>query len=112
MQQMGLDEADQVTMNEYNTQLFALINLRNAKAITPDLVRDACRATKEFLKERQGGGAGKKNGQNGQNGQNERRPGFNPTLSGGGRVPDKNQGKQRWHADSFAERFGMPRWNR
>lgn len=107
MQQMGLDESDSVTMNEYNTQLFALINLRNAKAITPELVRDACRATKEFLKER---GAKGKAGQNGQNGQ-ERRPGFNPTLSGGGKVPSKEGGKQRWHSQSFAQRFGMPRWN-
>lgn len=105
MQQMGLDEADEVTMNEYNTQLFSLINLRNAKAITPDLVRDACRGTKEFLKERQSGG--KKPVQNGQ----ERRPGFNPTLSGGGKVPEKQGGKQRWHSQSFAQRFGMPKWN-
>lgn len=101
-QALGLDHADPIQLQDFQEYLHAIIRQEGAEKLTPQLVMKAARCVLDRLKKQ---GAGNGNGQ-----APRQHQGFQPQLGAGGGPISGAKKTEQWHSDSFAEKFGMPKW--
>lgn len=99
---LGLNHDDPVHRRQFNVYLDAVIRQEHASRVTPEIVMKAARAAREEIelqrKTLAGNGHAKPAG----------KP-LVPQLGPGGGAP-AGSNPQQWHAESFAEKFRLPKW--
>jgi hypothetical protein len=99
---LGLDHTNPKHRTKFDGYLDAVIRHERLDKLTPEAVMKAARCALEEIKdEAKASGA------------NPPPPparGFQPQLGAGGGKATGAANPRQWHADSFAEKFGLPRW--
>ena len=99
----GLDHDNPKHRMKFDGYLDAVIRHEKLGKVTPEAVMKAARCTIEELQdERKAGGEG--------GGAKPQPRTFQPQLGAGGGKPAGASNPQQWHADNFAEKFGLPKW--
>lgn len=104
---LGLNHDDPNHRRHFNVYLGSIIRTEGLNRVTPELVMKAARAAREEVElQRKRLAAANGNGHGAtQTGQR----GFQPSVGPSGGAPGAAK-PQQWHAESFAEKFKLPRW--
>lgn len=102
---LGLNHDDDNHRRQFNIYLGSVIRTEGANRITPEIVMKAARGARQEIELQRKRLDAAARGQPAQKGQ----PGFQPSVGPSGGAPAGAK-PQQWHAESFAEKFKLPRW--